>query len=411
MMSTLLAPTAQHLAATLDRTERYIRDERLRGYDPYDALCSPLFRAPVLRSSRLLRFGTQQVVKRLPVNVRPLLRIRKQLNPVTVALFLQGLTHRATVEPETTDARRGEVARCVELLGELVSPGWSGACWGYPFDWEARHASIPAGTPTVVATGMVTNALAVADDAFDLAHARDLIASACDFVLQDLNRTAGADGSFCWSYSPLDNQVVLNATLKGSRLLAQAHARRASPELLEPAGLSARFVVDHQHESGAWPYAIGDTRKWADNFHTGYVLECLAQYGRVSNDARVVSALERGWSYYRERFFTTDLTPKYFDDRTLPIDATACAQAIITLCTFGDISAACASAQRSVELLERPDGSFAYQQRRRTRIRIPYLRWSTAWMYCALAHLAATIVADADRKQVAASPLQPRQVG
>jgi hypothetical protein len=383
------------LAEHLDLTEGYMRGENLRGYDPYDALCSPIFRLPVLRDTRLLRFGAQQVVKRLPVNVRPVLRIPKQLNPVTVALFLQALAHRAQAEGAANRPRRAEAVELVGELGRLVSPGWSGACWGYPFDWEARYASLPAGTPTIVATGMVTNALAVADDVFDLPAARALIVSAADFVLHDLHQTLGDGGSLCWSYSPRDRQVVLNATLKGSRLLAQAHARGADAAVLEPAARSAAFVVDHQDASGAWPYAIGDARKWADNFHTGYVLECLREYQRLSADESVVDALDRGWRYYRERFFTTDLTPKYYDDEPLPVDATACAQAIITLCAFGDAAAGRAAADRSLELLAAPDGSFAYQRRRRFTVRIPYLRWSTAWMYCALARL--SMAGDTDR--------------
>ena len=123
-----------------------------------------------------MRFGAQQVVKRLPVNVRPILRIPKQLDPVSVALYLQGIAHRA--QAERSQARSAEAARCVALLADLSSSGWRHPCWGYPFDWETRYGPIPANTPTIVATGIMTNALAVADDVFDLARARDLIVGA-----------------------------------------------------------------------------------------------------------------------------------------------------------------------------------------------------------------------------------------
>lgn len=378
------------VASLLDPAERHLRDERLRGWDPYDALCSPVFRLPMLRSSHLLRWGAQQVLKRLGVNLRPLLRIEKQLNPVTVGLYLQGLAHRAEAEDDA-NSRRGEAGRCVALLADLISDGYSGACWGYPFDWEARYATIPAATPTIVATGMVTNSLVIADRAFDLPAAREMVLSACSFVRSDLRRTPGPAGSFCWAYSPLDRQVVLNATLKGSRLLAQARALGGADDLLGEARRSALFVQAHQAPSGAWPYAIGDARRWADNFHTGYVLECLDEYRRCSGDADVDETVTRGWSYYRERFFAEDLTPKYYDHGLYPIDATACAQAIITLCAFGDIPAAAGAAERAIATLAKPDGSFAYQRTRRRTVRIPYLRWSTAWMYCALARLAAAV--------------------
>lgn len=373
-----------------------MRAERLHGYDPYDALCAPMFRLPVLRSNRFVRFGAQQVVKRLPVNVRPIMRIPKGLNPVSAALYLQGLAHRAQADGEIA-SRHVEAERCVSLLATLASDGWSGACWGYPFDWEGRYASIPAGTPTIVATGMVANALAVAGSVFELSDADELVRSSADFVLNDLTCTDGPEGSLCWSYSPLDRTVVLNATLKGARLLSQAHAAGLDAAVLEPARRSARFVVLHQSGTGAWPYAIGDSRSWSDNFHTGYILECLSAYRRATGDASVSEALDRGWRHYRRSFFTSDMTPKYFDDRVLPTDATACAQAIITLCAFGDVAAARASAARAVAILSRPDGSFCYQRRRRVTVKVPYLRWSTAWMYCALARLAAAMSADRDR--------------
>ena len=98
----------------LDRTEAHLESERLHGWDPYDALCSPLFDMPVLRSQRVLRFGAQQVLKRVPWNHRPLLRIEKQLNPVAVALYAQGQCLRAISEPETAGTRRRAVAAAIE---------------------------------------------------------------------------------------------------------------------------------------------------------------------------------------------------------------------------------------------------------------------------------------------------------
>jgi hypothetical protein len=370
------------------RTERYLEQQRLYGWDPYDALSSPLFCLPLLRSNRPLRFASQQLVKRVPWNVRPALRIPKQLNPVSIALYLQGLAHLAAADPSSAEARGPKARAAIEQLAGTVSSGYAGSCWGYPFDWETRYGSIPSRTPTVVATGIVTNSLYKAFPLLGAEQARELIISAAEFVVSDLNRIAGEGEEFCWSYSPLDRQAVLNATLKGSRLLAQAVALGAPAELLEDAAQSASFVVARQHASGAWPYAAGDARTWADNFHTGYVLECLSAYRQISGDRSVDEAIARGWNYYRQSFFTTDFTAKYYDQRVEPIDATACAQAIITLCEFGDLSAAAEVAERSLDLLGQQDGSIAYQRRHGRTLRTPFLRWSSAWMYCALGRLA-----------------------
>jgi len=377
------------LGPALEATERRLELDDLRGWDPYDALCSPLFGLPVLRSNRALRYGSQQALKRARWNLRPLLRIPVQLNPVSIGLYLQGQALRVQSDPSSRRRRRDKAQAAIRRLAATATPGYSGSCWGYPFDWETRYGSAPAGTPTVVATGMVANGLWSAHQAFRLEEARGLILSAAEFVLRDLPRVEGLDGSFCWTYGPGSRQAVVNATLKGARLLAQAHRLDVRSELLQTARRSVRFALGQQLPSGAWPYSLTDRR--TDNFHTGYVLECLRAYRRHSGDHSVDDAIDRGWTYYRRSFFTDDLTPKYYDDRVDPLDATACAQAIITLCEFDDVAAAARVAEHALRRLGLPDGSFAFQCRRGRTIRIPFLRWSTAWMYCAMSRLAQAI--------------------
>jgi hypothetical protein len=158
--------------------------------------------------------------------------------------------------------------------------------------------------------------------------------------------------------------------------------------MLDSAARSVRYALAHQLPSGAWPYGANDARTWSDNFHTGYILDCLSAYRRLGGETNLDGPIEHGWRYYRGQFFADDMTPKYYDTSAEPLDATACAQSIITLCEFGDVHAAARVAERSLKLLGLPDGSFAYQRRRGRTLSTPFLRWSSAWMYCALARLA-----------------------
>ena len=88
------------------RAEEFILAEGFRGYDPYDALTSPMFKLPVLRSNRLARRGAQQVLRRIPLNVRPALGIRKGLSPVTFGLVLQAWASLADAYPERRESYR-----------------------------------------------------------------------------------------------------------------------------------------------------------------------------------------------------------------------------------------------------------------------------------------------------------------
>lgn len=372
----------------LERLEAYIVRERFRGWDPYDALNSPFFDLPLLRRSKWLRVAAEQTLKRSPVNLRPLLRVPKGYNPVTLAFVLEASAYRALSDPDRADVHRSRAELCLDELDRLQTPGFSGACWGYDFPWESRYARLPAWTPTVVATGLVTNALFVACRLLGYQRAFDRCESATRFVLEDLTRLPGEEGTFCWSYSPGDERRVLNATMKGARLCAQVYAVTGEDEVREMAERTVRYVVSHQRADGTWPYAVEDRRTWADNFHTAYVLDALSEYQACTGDESYSSQLEHGWQAYRSLFFHDDRVPKYYSHQLLPVDATACAQSLVTLCKFGDLGLARRVAEWTIDKLQCADGHFAYQQRRRGVVTIPYMRWSSAYMYLGLSRLA-----------------------
>jgi hypothetical protein len=391
-----LTETRDLVERSLDRLEAHLVVERFRGYDPYDALSSPVFRLPVLRSSKWLRLAGVQTLKRSPYNLRPLLGIPKGYNPVTLAFVLEGSAYRALVDTDRMELHRARAVQCVSELALLRSRGFSGDCWGYPFDWEARHGRLPATTPTIVATGIVTNALFAAYRLLQLEDAFEMCKSAARFVLEDLPRTVEG-GTFCWGYYASDTQRVLNATMKGARLCAQIYSVTGDDALLEPAAQTAEYVVRHQREDGSWPYAVGDARQWADNFHTAYVLDAFDSYERCTGDDRFQSAKERGWRYYREQFFLDDRIPRYYPEKKYPIDATACAQSLLTLCRFGDIETASQVADWTIGNMQCADGHFAYQVRRRRVVSIPYMRWSSAYMYAGLSRLSSALADGAER--------------
>jgi len=377
---------SQIVLESLSQLERYILQEKYKGYDPYDALTSPFFKLPVLRSYSVVRLGAQQVLKRLPVNIRPLLGIKKGYNPVTLGLCAQAYTHLLKVFPEKKERYLNEILFCTDELERLQSKGYRGACWGYDFDWEARYAKIPAFTPTVVATGFVTNALFSLYRQTHEARYLKLCRSACDFVLYDLHRTY-EDGSFCFSYSPLDRQCVYNATLKGARLLAQVYSVTGETRLKEAAAQTVQFVLKNQKPDGSWSYSKGDARTWVDNFHTAYALDSLQEFIACTGMGEYEEALQKGYRYYRKTFFTREGLPKYYSHKTYPIDATAVAQSLLTLVRFKDEELAMQVALWAIRHMQAKKGYFYYQYRKWWIHRIPYMRWSNAWMLWGLSAL------------------------
>jgi hypothetical protein len=90
--------------------------------------------------------------------------------------------------------------------------------------------------------------------------------------------------------------------------------------------------------------------------------------------------------------FLEDGTPKYYVDRTYPIDTHCVAQAMLTYLAFADrdpdaSGSAWRMARYGTDRLQDPAGFFHYQIHRNYRIRIPYMRWTQAWMQRAMAEL------------------------
>lgn len=375
--------------------DRWIEAEGFRGYDPHDALNSPLLRMLSLRS-RLVGIAWLHLLKGMPVNIRPILGIAKGYNPKAMGLFLATYLRKYAFSHESEHAQLAE--RMASWLRENSAPGFHGACWGYDFPWPNRGFYAPTGTPTVVNTAFVGMAFL---DGFKLLGRKDFLEvarSSCDFVLADLARVRGREG-FCFAYTPLDRRQVHNANMLGAALLARVGAVTEETELLGVASQAVRFTMDCQQPDGSWYYGVGEREKWIDGFHTGYVLDCLDDFIQAAGCYEYLPQLEAGLAFYLNHFFLENGTPRYYADSTYPVDIHSASQAILTLLRFSDRcpahrELATRVATWTVGHMQSPLGYFYYQIRPQYIIRIPYMRWAQAWMQRALAELRANARRD-----------------
>lgn len=371
---------------SIEKLKSFMEKHHYKGYDPYDALKSPLFKLPLFRSNKLIRFGTQQLVKRLPFSIRPLLFVPKGYNPVTLGLSIQAYAYLLNSEPNNKDEHLKKINFLINELKTLIPNGFNGACWGYDFDWEARHAKIPAYQPTVVATGIITNALFVAYQYTGNKEAEKLLLSAANFVLKDLKRTYKND-TFCFSYSPFDQEEVLNASMKGVRLLAQAYSIKNNKEYKDLAKQAAQYVINKQSSDGSWGYSMQKTGGWIDNYHTGYILDCLDEYQKLTNDLEYSSNIKKGYTFYLNHFITDKGEPKFYHNKKFPIDCTAASQTILTTIRFGDVDIAGKVADYMHRAMQQSNGGFKFRKFKNYTITTSFMRWSNAWMFAALGNL------------------------
>jgi hypothetical protein len=364
------------------------------GYDPFDALNSHRFRALPLSQTRVARLTWTQLVKRSPINLRNIANVPAEKNSKGIALFALAALARHRTSPDASTE-----AQARELLDQLIAmqlEGWTGAAWGYNFAWQSRYFFAPRGTPTIVTTAFATRALIEAYEAFKESKYLEKARSVCEFVLHDLPRPVNSEREVCFSYAPQTNTRIYNASMLAAETLAAVGSKTGESELLNLALRAANYVVRQQRADSAWPYGADANQQWIDNFHTAFLLSSLLRVIRYSGEeigSHLQSSLRRGYEFWRTRFFLADGWPKYYDDALYPADAHAAAAAIVTLCDMTNSSNASATllakkiAQWSFDHLRDPEGFFYYQKRRFHTVRIPFMRWSQAWMSYALARL------------------------
>lgn len=359
----------------------YVEKENFSGYDPYDALNSPI--------ARMLSFNLKygrifwiQLLRRLPVNIRPLLFMEKGHNPKGVGLFLGAYAKLSHVWKEHDFSCSIDVL--MHLLAVSKSHGYSGNSWGYNFNWQSRAFYLPKYTPTIVNSSFIGHALLDAYEILGSQRFLDMAVPIKDFILNDLNRTREGD-SFCFSYSPHDKTAVHNANLLGASLLFRLYEQTGDPILKDAAFSSLAYSMKYQHEDGSWYYAEAEIQRWKDSFHTGFNLQSI-RYFLKEEESEFSRAYSKGVEFYLKNFFLEDGTPKYYHNRVYPIDIHSPAEAIYFL--SGELANENGLLEKIINwtfdnMLDK-NGYFYFRTNRNYSSKIPYMRWSQAWMMHAL---------------------------
>lgn len=371
-----------NIESQITKLRSYIEAEGFKGYDPYDALTSPILKTFSF-NQKYLRIAFIQTLKKFPFNLRPLLGIKKGYNPKGLGLFLWGYAKLYQLE------RKPEyLERIKDLLGRLDrlnSEGFSGNCWGYNFDWQSMAFYVPKYTPTIVNSSFIGHALIDTYRYTGNERALKMALSIKGFILNDLYKTE-ENGAICFSYTPFDRLTVHNANLLGASLLIRLYKYAGDENLKDIALQSLAYSVKHQREDGSWYYAETETQKWIDSFHTGFNLQSILYFLETGFAEEYRISLEKGVHFYSRNFFLEDGTPKYYHDRIYPIDIHSASQALVFFSRMGDHYRPLSNkiAEWMINHLQDKEGYFYYQRHQYYTNKIPYIRWAQAWAFHAL---------------------------
>src|SRR5688572_2407318 len=88
---------------------QWCRRQNFAGFDPFDALNSRVLQSSSLTRSRTARLISTQVIKRSPLNLRPLALVPRQKNAKGIALLaLAGLSNYRRLKTRETEKEARE---------------------------------------------------------------------------------------------------------------------------------------------------------------------------------------------------------------------------------------------------------------------------------------------------------------
>ncbi|NOU48478.1 MAG: hypothetical protein HOO86_15670 [Bacteroidales bacterium] len=291
-----------------------------------------------------------------------------------------------------------EAERFLEVIKTTSSIGYSGSCWGYTFGWETSNGYWAPGIPLITITPYAFWAFIQHYKLTNNESSKEIALSIADFALKDLKEIKMPNGTICASYSPVSEDIVINANTYRAAVLLDAYQLSGNEKYKEVAMRNIRFVLSYQGDAGEWYYeAKGSKDNFIDNFHTCFVLRNLYYCYLVTKDEDILHAVKKGYQYYLTNLFHENGRPKHFAiakyAKLRKYEMYDYAEGItLGILLKNDIPGALDKAKwLADDLIDNFQTKKGYFITRVTSLgtkhKVPYLRWPQAQLYYALTSL------------------------
>jgi hypothetical protein len=377
-------PVRRRLERSLEQVIAWVQSHHYRAYEPADGNSSVLF--PLTMGQVLPMRVLQQIVLRAPLNIRPVLRVRPHESAIARGYMAWGYLVRS--RKDTSNEFRDEARTCLDWLIANRATAYEEFCWGDPYEYATRSGRRPYGEPLLIWSALIGQAFLDAFDVLQDARYLEVAESVGRWVLRlPLEQTTRG---VCLSYVPYRHNSIHNANVMGAAFLARLGRTIGSERHLALARKAMLYTCIRQRPDGSWWYADEPQYHWIDSFHSGYNLSALSVYRTWTNDASFDEQFAAGARFFRSAFFEADGRPKYFHDRTYPIDIQCAAQGIETLTLLADhwpdaFALALQVADWTITNMQASDGHFHYRDLGWITVQTPMLHWGQATMVKALA--------------------------
>jgi hypothetical protein len=379
-------PKVSKVQDALARVKEWVENHRYQGYEPFDGLSS--WARPLACGNQLAERLLMQLIRQSPLNLRPLLGVKPKDSTKGRGYMAYGYLLLYRLNRDNNDLEKA--VQCLEWLDQHKVARFQHHSWSNHFDFVSRGGSYTKSDPILVWTVLIGHAYVEAYEVTGDPYFLSIAESACNWILE-LPREKTPQGD-CLSYFAHAQSSIHNANMLGASFLARTAKHTQSQECMRVARSAMEYSCSRQLADGSWLYAEEPKYHWIDNFHTGYNLDSLDCYIRASGDEEFRSNLANGLAYFKLNFFEDSGRPKYYHNRTYPVDIQCIAQAIDTLALFASRDVKCLLlAQKvtewAIDNMQSPKGFFYYRQYPFLTAKTPMLHWGQATMFKALAHL------------------------
>lgn len=382
---------------SIERLLMYCENNEYKGYSLYDSHNSPI---PFKKLGRRLSFIINQVIKRSPINFRPIIGVKKGINPKGYGLFLHAYSLLADSDFFDKKIAKDKARFFFNWLVENPSKGYNGHSWGYNYYWPKRNGDdTPAYTPSVVVTGFVARAMLEYYNQLKNNKVKEILKSCASFVINDIPLYKGSDG-YCFSYTPIKKDLVVNANLLAAEILTYSDYVNKKNKYSTYIEEVIKYTINKQNKDGSWYYAFdynsGMPKKQID-FHQGYVIESLYnidKYSKVNKQA-LKQSIEKGVRFYYKNQFSKEGWAFWRLPKKWPVDIHNQSQGIITFSKFASFNDeylpfAETIAKWTINNMQSSMGNFYYQKWPLVTNKVSYMRWNQGWILVALSSLLAS---------------------
>lgn len=377
----------------LSRIIKFNISNNFEGYDKFDG-SNNYFSLKLFPHNKWITFFFQQLVKESPIDLRPVLGIKKTQNVKGNALFISSLIRFYNLT--NNKLYLDEAKKLLKIQIGYSSKEFKTLAWGHNFVWQGLRFRLPRNYPNITNTIFTAEAIM---DLYEITKDNKLLEyleSIKDSILNIFPVVYNQNDSLAISYFPFKSYpVCINIQAFTSAFLAKYYSIINDSGIKEFSKKLMNFVVYSMNKDYSWYYSYPQKNFYfkkdlPDNYHTAFILVSLLDYYKALKDDTIMEIFNKALDYYEKNLFGDDGSPKWKTGSAYPQDIHSSASAILAFSRASEIQRSNLNMAEKIlswtskKMYNSRKNYFIYRRGRIMNSNYRLVRWSDAWMCLAL---------------------------